>query len=635
VSPAPGAPGGAESAPQAGSEAAIDAGIVWADAVSAAALFAVDPHGLGGVLLRCAHGPVRERWLAMLRQALPEGTPWRRMPAHIGDERLLGGIDLAATLRAGRPVAQAGLLAQADGGIVIVPMAERLPPATAARIGAAIDRGHVDAQREGFALRSPARIGVVALDEGAGDDEALAPALTERLGFQLDLSSVPARDLGEAAADVAQVLRARHGLASVQADDATLTALCAAAQALGVDSVRAELYALRAARAAAALRGAGAVGADDAALAARLVLAPRATRWPQPVEEVAEEAEAPAEPPDESTDDDATEAPPQAPDAQADAPPPPADTPAPADPGKTQPLEEQLIDAARAAIPAGLLALLQGGSARERRRNAGRAGQAAAAPRGGRPVGSRRGELRSGARLHLIDTLRAAAPWQRLRLAAQGAPVGVRRIVVRPEDFHVVRSQRRSATTTLFVIDASGSSALHRLAEAKGAVELLLADCYVRRDEVGVIAFRGAGAELLLQPTRSLVRAKRSLAGLPGGGGTPLAGGLVAATTLALAVRRSGATPLVVLLTDGRANIALDGTPGRQRARDDAQRAARGLRAQGVAALLVDTSAQPEPAAVVLAAAMGASYVALPHAAAQDLSRTVRALPAFNPGARG
>ena len=114
-------------------------------------------------------------------------------------------------------------------------------------------------------------------------------------------------------------------------------------------------------------------------------------------------------------------------------------------------------------------------------------------------------------------------------------------------------------TTTIFVVDASGSAALHRLAEAKGAVELLLADCYIRRDQVALIAFRGSAAELLLPPTRSLARAKRSLAGLPGGGGTPLAAGLDAAFALSDSIRRKGQTPTVIVLTDGRANIARDG----------------------------------------------------------------------------
>ncbi|MFN5457531.1 VWA domain-containing protein, partial [Bradyrhizobium sp.] len=111
--------------------------------------------------------------------------------------------------------------------------------------------------------------------------------------------------------------------------------------------------------------------------------------------------------------------------------------------------------------------------------------------------------------------------------------------------------KQRSGTTTIFVVDASGSSALQRLAEVKGAVELLLAECYIRRDEVALIAFRGKGAELLLPPTRSLTRAKRSLAALPGGGGTPLSAAIFAATELALAVKAKGQAPTIVLMTDG------------------------------------------------------------------------------------
>jgi magnesium chelatase subunit D len=153
----------------------------------------------------------------------------------------------------------------------------------------------------------------------------------------------------------------------------------------------------------------------------------------------------------------------------------------------------------------------------------------------------------------------------------------------------------------------------------------LLADCYVRRDSVAVIAFRGVGAELLLPPTRSLVRAKRSLAGLPGGGGTPLAAGIASAHALADAVRRRGATPVVVLLTDGRANIARDGTPGRARASEDALAAARQMRIEGFAALLLDTSPQAQDTARELAAAMGARYLPLPYAGAAMLSQAVRA----------
>jgi magnesium chelatase subunit D len=175
-------------------------------------------------------------------------------------------------------------------------------------------------------------------------------------------------------------------------------------------------------------------------------------------------------------------------------------------------------------------------------------------------------------------------------------------------------------------VDASGSLALNRLAEAKGAVELLLADCYIRRDQVAVLAFRGVAATLLLSPTRSLVRAKRSLAGLPGGGGTPLANGIEAGMLLADGVRRRGGTPTLVLLTDGQANVARDGRGGRSQAQADAMQAARLVRAAGHRALFIDTSPRPNPNSRTLAAAMDARYVPLPYADAASVSRSVRAM---------
>jgi magnesium chelatase subunit D len=251
-------------------------------------------------------------------------------------------------------------------------------------------------------------------------------------------------------------------------------------------------------------------------------------------------------------------------------------------------------------------------------------GTLVAAQRAGRPAGTRRGEPRGGARLNLIETLRAAAPWQTLRREAAPGP---RRIHVHADDMRVNRLQQRTATATLFVVDASGSSALHRLNEAKGAINLLLADCYVRRDQVGVISFRGSTAELLLPPTRSLVRARRSLAALPGGGGTPLAAALEAALRVSGQVLRAGATPIVVLLTDGRANVARNGDRGRERAEQDALLMARHLRAARVTSLVVDTSRRPAPQAQRLAAEMGATYRALPQAGSAELSAAVKALP--------
>lgn len=170
-------------APTAPADAALSEGqATWLNAADALALFAVDPHGLGGLQLRAGAGGVRERWLADLRALLPADVPQRRLPGHIADERLLGGLDLAATLARGQPVAQRGLLAEAHGGVVLVPMAKRLSAATAARLAAVLDSAEVGFECDGLSSRWPARLGVVALDEGGPDDGPLAAALPALLG---------------------------------------------------------------------------------------------------------------------------------------------------------------------------------------------------------------------------------------------------------------------------------------------------------------------------------------------------------------------------------------------------------------------------------------------------------------------
>jgi len=577
----------------------------WSDAVAAAQLFAVDPVGTGGVLLRSRAGPVRERWLAMLRAALPAAQPFRHVPLHIADGRLLGGLDLNATLLAGRPVADRGLLADADGGVLVLAMAERLTPATAVHVTAAMDAREAIVERDGLSLRMPARFGVIALDEGL-DDEFAPASLSDRLAFHVDLNEVPIRQAEEFVLDEADKRAARARLVALKAGQAQVEAMCAAAGALGIGSLRAPLLALRVACASAALAGRAQVEQEDIVLAARLVLAPRALVFPTVQEP--EQAEQPPQPPPEQSPEDE--------DASRDK----SDI--------DRALDEVVLAAIAAALPADVLAALRASSGRSRTRSQGKAGALQKSDKRGRPAGVRRGELRSGARLNLIETLRAAAPWQPLRrreAAVTGRTAVQPRVLVRKDDFRIARFKQRTESTTVFVVDASGSAALHRLAEAKGAVELLLADCYIRRDQVALIAFRGSVAELLLPPTRSLARAKRSLAGLPGGGGTPLAAGLDAAFALSDQIRRKGQTPTVVVLTDGRANIARDGSPGRPRAEEDALSAARQLRAAGISAVLVDTSPRQTPSSEIFAREMGARYLPLPHADATRLSKAVLA----------
>ena len=573
----------------------------WADALQSLGLFTIDPIGLGGLSIRAAAGPVRDHFLKLLHQSLPPERPVRRLPLHVGDDRLLGGLDLAATLQAGRPVAQKGLLAEADGGVVILAMAERIDAATQARLRAALDTGAITLQRDGLARILPTRFAIVALDEGVEPDERTPASLLDRMAFHVDLTEVSLRDIaGSAAPSLAPTSPEPAAIETAPATAAE--ALCHAAQALGIDSLRAPLLALRAARAAAIRSGSGQITDTDLGLAARLVLTPRTTRFPAPQHADTEEQPDPApQEPQDPTADPQTDQPQTLPD---------------------QPLSDVVLDAVKAALPVDLLAALVADDApKGPARAPGRAGQVRSSTTRGRPIGTRPGEPRNGARLHLLETLKAAAPWQALRRRSG-------RFEVRKDDFRIIRFRQRIGATTVFAVDASGSAAMHRLAEAKGAVELLLADCYVRRDQVALIAFRGNAAKLLLPPTGSLLRAKRSLAGLPGGGPTPLAAGIEAATALAETVRRAGRTPVITLLTDAHANIARDGTGGRPRAETEAIEAARALRVSGVAALLIDTSPRPNPFARRIATEMAAHYLPLPYADAGALSRAVRAAAA-------
>jgi magnesium chelatase subunit D len=547
----------------------------------------------------------------MFREFIPQNAPVYRVPLGIGDDRLLGGLDLAATLRASRPIASMGIMAQADGGVLVLAMAERMSKATGARIAAAMDDGETIMQRDGFALKQSARFAVIALDEGQGDDERIPDALADRLAFYIDLDQVGYRDAVESSWSVSDVSAARERLARVSVGDPVIEALVSVAAKLGIGSSRAPLLALKVARAACALRGGSEVDEDDLSIAAGFVLAPRALVSPVPPQS--------EETPDQSSGADASAAETQDDSASAE---PGQDDSAP------QELQDVVIAAVQAAIPAGLLEQLQfktsGASKGER---GGKAETKATSARRGRPMAARCGQLRDG-RLSLVDTLRAAAPWQRLRRNIDDQRT-VQRVIVRPEDFRIVRYRERRETTTIFVVDASGSSAMQRLAEVKGSIELLLADCYVRRDLVAMIVFRGIEAEVVLPPTRSLVRAKRLLAGLPGGGGTPIASGLDMAVSLAESLSRKGQSPLLVLMTDGRANIRSDGKSGRAQAFDDALRAGERVTMAGISALAIDTSplltTLGEPPTLRLARAMNARYMQLPYADAVGVSEAVRA----------
>jgi magnesium chelatase subunit D len=599
----------------------------WQRALTAAAIVALDAGNMiGGAILRAPHGVARDVWLNYLHSLLPIDAPSKRLPTNISDARLLGGLDLAATLFVGKPIAEVGLLAQAHQGLIVIPMAERLPVSTAAKLAQVIDSGMVNSERDGFRQQHASQFRLVMLDETdtTETDTTISAALADRLAFHLDLSSVPCQwlrshDGASTVNDVAVLRRedieiARAHLPFVIVNTKAIETLVTVAASFGLESLRAPLLALNVAKLIAALNLHDEMTEDDLKLAAQYVLSPRALTMPQLPEDAAEEV------PNDTPQDD----PQQTQDAESNEENKPSQD-------NQQPLEDVVLEAVAAVIPEKLRQLLMAErinqlAGNKRQTAAGRAGHVQHATQRGRVIGTMQsgGGRDSSARLNVLATLRAAAPWQKIRRHSDHGN-SEKRIHIRREDFRLNRYQQRSKTTTIFVVDASGSSAMNRLAEAKGAVELLLADCYIRRDEVAVIAFRGKAAEILLPPTRSLVRAKRSLAALPGGGGTPLAAGLDAARQMADGIQRQGDAVMVVVLTDGRANVNRFGAGDRAGAAAEAIEAAKAMRQCRIKTLMIDTSPNRNPQAAEVAHAMNAIYLPLPYAEANTMAAAVAA----------
>jgi magnesium chelatase subunit D len=238
----------------------------------------------------------------------------------------------------------------------------------------------------------------------------------------------------------------------------------------------------------------------------------------------------------------------------------------------------------------------------------------------GRTVGARQPSGRITA-LHLPATLRAAAPAQpeRKRRAGSAAQPG---FILARGDLREAVHVGREGNLVLFTVDASGSMAARpRMRAAKGAVLSLLLDAYQRRDKVGLVTFRGDGAELVLPPTSSVEAGARRLATLATGGRTPLAAGLARSAEVLAAekIRDPARRPLLVIVTDGRATRG----GGADLARATAMLA-------GVAAVVVDCETGPIRLglAVALAARLGAALVTLedlPSAGAGTLAGVVRA----------
>ncbi len=591
------------------------------DARLAALLLAIDPTALKGAIVRGRSPMLCEQWLQTFSSVMPMDAPSKRIPSNISDERLLGGLDFAATLARGNSVCERGVLATANGG-TIVATAATTRATTFAHVARVLDEGSVRVERDGFSETHATAFATIVVE--CPDDEAAPRAIADRLAFVVELDAT-SRDAWQniASRDIAIAARARLG--AVQPDDASLVALARGAARLGIVSPRAVLLALGVARAHAALLSHSTITDDDLACAARLVLAPRAVTRPDAEPECSDEArdnesKAPTDATPEAQDlenNEVKEKPrPERDDSSHD-----AETDVPQTDQNT--LTEIVVRAATAALPAGMLAAAAA-RASGKQGTAGRSGIEQQNGTRGRQIGIRRGEARGGARLDLVATLRASVPLQRVRREARTD--GATRVVeLRRDDFRIRRCATPTTTTTLFVLDASGSAALNRLAEAKGAVELLLAEGYARRDKVALIAFRGTVAELVLPATHALARARRAIAGMPAGGGTPLATALDLAATVILQLSRDASQVVMVVLTDGRANVGRDGRGGRARAEADALESASRVRALRTDVVWIDTSSRSETGSRALADAAGARYLLLPAATARGMSQVAMA----------
>lgn len=571
--------------------------------------FLAQPSRYGALLIRSARpGPARQALEALLKAVASfSGLRLARLPASTQPETLRPSLDVVQTLAARQPIVDPGWIQRHAGVTAMVNMAERIEPGLAQELAQALD-GH--------------RLQLVLFDESIGEEAGVLPILFDRMSLVVMQDRLWPVDQSpeDWVAQAEQMIRCWPVRGSGQLDLSSdqWRRLAAMASVLDVPSARPLMAASRLAGDLHRQLSPRARKVADHALDQALLVSlfPHARQWPDQTEadQPPSVEEADADQPDQDqtqqTSDQASE-PPSSPTSSQ-----PSGEPA-------QDLQDQqAVEAALVDLQRGLLAAhgqTVGRSIRSSlaRREGGKAGQRSWHPSRGRRVrvaAWKRGQ--PVRQLAWVKVLERALPFQPIRRQVSASDD---RLLLMPGDLRVWRRQHRRPLTTIFLVDASGSMAATRLAEAKGAVQALLAECYVRRDQVALLSFGGQGVRVNLPPTRSLVAAKRALTALPGGGASPVAAGLQAVIRWVDRLAQQGEDAAVVILSDGRANVCLDGEVNRGLAGQQAQQAARALASQTLRSIWIDASPRPEQAAQVLAQAMAAEYYPLPFASASQI----------------